>query len=180
MPSPEPTLPPELQATICQLVEDGNRAVVAAMASGVGQKAYEAWITKANKGIQPYEDFAEAIGAARAQAEVDAMATQKAGDFKNGPSTAASAQFFLKTSRAKHYAEETRINIEVEGQISRFLGILRARLPEQLYVEVLTEWQSEGDHGSIGSGGASPVPSNPEPKLLRAVIDVDSEDQPPS
>ncbi len=177
MPSPVTLLTPELQAEICQLIEDGNRAVVAALASGVGQKAYEAWITKANAGIQPYEDFVEAIGVARAKAEVEAVATQKAGDYKSGPSTAASAQFFLTRSRAKHYAEETKINVEVEGQIRRFMGILRERLPEQLYVEVLTAWQSEGDYGSSGSGGALASPQRVRDKLLKIpdVVDTDGE-----
>ena len=178
MPSPDTLLTPELQAKICKLIGVGNRAVVAAMECGVPQKTYETWVTNGNKGLEPYASFLDASGAARAHAEVTMMATHLEGDPFKGNNTSTAAFNWLKTSRAKHYAEETRISVEVEGQISNFLDLLERRLPEAQYVEILTAWQSESDNRSASRRTLAGPQGNAGSKLLGTADVVDTEGEP--
>lgn len=178
MPSPVTLLTPELSSKICGLIEEGNRSVVAAMACDVTQTAYETWVTKGNKGIEPYAGFVEAMGTARARAEVLMLRTSSRGDTKAGPDEAAGARFWITRARAKYWSEEKRISVEVEGQIAQFLSLLERRLPTNQYVDILTAWQSECDNGQASSGALEgPQRGNGE-NLLRAANVLDTEGEP--
>ena len=178
MPSPETLLTPELSATICQLIKDGNRNEVAAEASGVSVRTYYRWMAKAEQGERPYVGFARSCHAARAHAEVDMMAAHLAGDPFKGSSTGTAAFNWLKTSRSKHYAEETRITVEVESVIDGFLVILERLLSTDQYVEVLTAWQDQRDNGAASQLQASEAPGHVKRKLFRAADVVDTEGEP--
>lgn len=178
MPSPVTLLTPELQAEICRLIKAGNRNEVAAIASGVPQKTYETWVTNGNKGIEPYAAFLEASGAARAHAEVNMMKAQLAGDPFKGNNTGTSAFNWLKTSRAKHYAEEKRITVEVESVIQGFLEVMQDLLTTDQYVEILTTWQDRRDGGKARGGELRSAQAANQPKLLRAADVVDTEGKP--
>ncbi len=178
MPSPITLLTPELQAEICRLISIGNRSEVAALASGVPKKTYETWVTNGYKGIEPYADFLEASGAARAHAEVNMMSTALKGDPFKGSTTGTASFNWLKTSRAKHYAEEKRITVEVESVIQGFLEVMQDLLTTDQYVEILTTWQDRRDGVKAGNGKLRPAQAADEPELLRAADVVDTEGEP--
>lgn len=148
MPSPITLLTPELQDEICGLIEEGNRSEVAALACNIRRKTYEAWVTRGNKGIEPYAEFVEAIGSARARAEVEKLRISNEGDTKNGPDQAAGARFWMTRARSRHYAEEKRVTVELQTELDRFLDLLERVTDEDTYVRFLTAWKSENSRGA--------------------------------
>ena len=95
-----------------------------------------------------------------------------------GNSTAASAQFWLKTSRPKHYAEEKRITVEVESVLEGFLEVMRERLTADQYVEILTAWKDKRDGQPTRGGTLEGTQRANGEKLLRAADVVDTEGEP--
>lgn len=178
MPSPDTLLTPELGAKICQLVEDGNRAEAAAAKMKVAASTFYLWQKRGRDGEHPYKEFALALEYARGHAECDMMAAQLAGEAKGDANTSTAAQFWLRTSRPGHYAEETRISVEVEGQVTKLLDLAERILPTGLYVDFLTAWQSERDNRPARSGEAEQLPGTPGEKLLRASDFLDTEGEP--
>ena len=178
MPSPETLLTPELSATICQTIANGNRSVVAAEAAGVSVRTYERWLQKGRQGIEPYVEFLEACREARALAEVKMMATALDGDPFRGNSTGTASFNWLKTSRAKHYAEEKRVSVEVEDKLGQFFGLLEELASEEFYFEFLTAWQDRRNSGQAGGGALEQAPGYVKQKLLRAADVVDTEGEP--
>ena len=142
----------KMGAKICDLVESGNRAEAAAAKMKVAASTFYMWQKRGREGEHPYEAFALALEYARGHAECEMMAQQVAGETKGEANTSTAAQFWLRTSRPGHYAEETRISIEVEGQVTRLLDLAERILPTELYVDFLTAWQSERDNRSPRGG----------------------------
>ena len=178
MPSSISLLTPELSAKICRLVSIGNRAEIAANSLGIAGSTYWLWLEQGRKGREPYAAFVTALEVARAQAEIDAIATQLEGDTIGQASKSASAQFWLKTSRAKHYAEEKRISVEVEHEIDGFLTVIARLVSEDTYVQILTTWQNERDDRSAGKQQIAGTQSDASAKLLRAADVVDTTGKP--
>lgn len=76
-------LTPEVQASIVDLIEKGNYAVIAARCSGIGETTFYTWMDrgrKAEEGEEPapadeiYRKFRAAVSMASARAEADAVA----------------------------------------------------------------------------------------------------------
>lgn len=171
MPSDITLLTPELQDKICDLIRKGNRNEVAAEVAGVTVQTYYRW-------KRDNEDFSNACYAARAHAEADRVADHLKGDPFKGNNTATAAFNWLKTSRAKHYAEETRISIEVEDKIGQFLGLLEEMASPEFYVEFLTAYQDRRNSGQASSRGLEQAQGATESKLLRAAHVLDTEGKP--
>ena len=69
---PSSKLTPEVTDQIARLIRVGNTVEVAAVAAGISRSTYFAWMdrgTKAGKADEPYREFREAVGQARAEAE---------------------------------------------------------------------------------------------------------------
>ena len=171
MPSPETLLTPEKRDEICRLIRAGNRNEVAAEVAGVAVRTYYRWM--AND-----EEFSDACHAARAHAEADRVAAHLEGDPFKGNNTSTAAFNWLKTSRAKHYAEETRVSVEIQTQLDGFLNLLEQMSTPEFYVRFLTAWQSEGDGRSARERALTKAQGNAGAKLLGTTDVVDTEGEP--
>ena len=72
-------LTPGVQARIVQALEAGHYVEVAAQLAGIDKDTYYEWLKQGEKGKAPYAAFSDAVKAASAKAEEDALATAKAG-----------------------------------------------------------------------------------------------------
>ncbi|MCK5316715.1 MAG: hypothetical protein KAJ55_02310 [Anaerolineales bacterium] len=171
MPSDVTLLTPEMQEKICDLIRKGNRNEVAAEACGVTVATYYRW-------KRDNEEFSNACYAARAHAEVEQVAAHLKGDPFKGNNTSTAAFNWLKTSRAKHYAEETRVSVEIQTQLDGFLNLLEQMSTPEFYVRFLTAWQSEGDGRSARERALTKAQGNAGAKLLGTTDVVDTEGEP--
>ncbi len=72
-------LTPEVQATIVQVVEEGNYFETAAAIAGISKVTLYSWIEKGEAGDEPFAEFLNALKDAEAKAERQALADVRLG-----------------------------------------------------------------------------------------------------
>jgi hypothetical protein len=113
-------LTPELQKKIVKLVRDGNYFETAAQAAGIAKSTLYDWLKRGEAGEEPFAEFSNALKKAEAEAEVDVVATIRAG-LRDAPQWQ-SAMTFAERRWASRYArrdpdhELKRTNLELENE----------------------------------------------------------------
>lgn len=69
---------PEVRQTILNTIRAGNYRKVACLAAGITPKTLQNWEKAAQKGVEPFAEFFEAMAVAEAQAEVQTQAIIRA------------------------------------------------------------------------------------------------------
>jgi hypothetical protein len=144
----------EVAEQICEVLASGAYLETAAEAVGIDPGTVWRWLDRGAKGEEPFSAFRESVVRARAKAELDMLATVRAGDGKGtsfGP--ARGAAFLLERTRPQRYAQ--RVNVKVEEAVTRVLEVARGICPPEDFTRILEGLERLDSEGGESLPGAT-------------------------
>lgn len=102
---------PELVETLCSFIRLGLPIRRAAESAGMGESTYYSWMSKGEKGEEPYVEFVETIRTAEAEAQK--LLIQKVQD-EGGPQN---WQWILERRWPEEWGRKDKLETEHKGEV---------------------------------------------------------------
>jgi hypothetical protein len=145
-----------LHENIVNLIKEGNRPEVAAIASGITADTFHNWLAQGRSGEIALWQFAADVDRAVAEAEVAAVKIVQQSATVLNPEN---AKWWLERGRSQGWSKQ--LQMLVKGELDSVMEKLREGLPPDLYLKVISVIAGESDQlssetSSSGTGEAAP------------------------
>lgn len=142
---------PVVEAAILTALRAGSPRGIAAEHAGIGKRTLFEYLARADTEGDRLRSKAAAFRDAMRKAEADCAAGMVANVLKAAQlGDAKAAQWFLARRYPKEFGERTLIELKVAGEREAMLDVLKARLPDALYREVLGDLAARDTVGDDG------------------------------
>lgn len=123
-PGRKPKLTPELETRLLALLRAGVPKEVACAGVGIDSRTLRVWMGRARDGEEKFEDFANKLEIAQAEAQSSMLVQIRKAGSKDWKALA----WFLERCFSERYGYKSQVKVSVEAELERFLDVAQTTL----------------------------------------------------
>ena len=123
----------EIQERLIEALSDGNHIETSCEFAGIEASTYYRWMDWGKKGRKEFVEFCKSIQSAIARAEIASVSRIRFAEERDWKAAA----WMLERRHPERWANTQRVKIEVEKELEKTLTALEAKLPPEVYSQLL-------------------------------------------